>query len=286
MNGSACYAANVMRTVSLGLLLLLLSGCGRWVGVTAARREVLRDALQAQRFPMGAQDAALRLRGQLAVSTRCDRLPSGEVRCGGCVRGRCFELVEEDGLTRVTTKDDLTEQELAALWRPLDAESLTTLRAELGERVQDKLIEQERAFEPRWGATGGVVASIHTDGSSVGLGGRAGVRRWFDAHLLGHAAFEYRYRGDHELGLRVGFEVARWTEGRLWGAIGAPPASISFFVGPVVRVPAFRGGLRTGVGLHLTDLASAPFFFEVAAETFFAGEASRVTGVFTLGIGL
>ena len=105
-------------------------------------------------------------------------------------------------------------------------------------------------------------------------------------HLLGHAAVEYRFRGDHELSLRVGFEIARWTEGRLWGAAGAPPASVSFFIGPLFRLPAFRGGVRTGVGLHVTDLRSAPFFFEIAAETFFAGESSRVTGVFTLGIGI
>jgi hypothetical protein len=36
----------------------------------------------------------------------------------------------------------------------------------------------------------------------------------------------------------------------------------------------------------VTDLKSAPFFFEIAGETFFAGEASRVAAVFTLGIGI
>lgn len=272
--------------LSLCLLLLLLPGCGRWVGLTAARREVMNDALQGQRFPLTAEEATLRMRGQVAISTRCDRLPSGEVRCGGCVHGRCFELIEEQGVTRVRTKDELTEQELASLWQPLDAESLTTLRVEMEERVTDKLIEQEHTFVPRWGVTAGVLAGVSTDGTSVGLGGRVGVRRWFEVNLLGHAAFEYRYRGDHELGLRVGVEVARWSEGRLWGAAGAPPASVSFFIGPVIRVPAFRGGLRTGVGFHLTDLRSAPFFFELAAETSFAGEASRVAGVFTLGIGI
>lgn len=275
-----------MRPRSLFVLVLLLSGCGRWVGVTAARREALSDALQAERFPMGAQDATSRLGGQLGVVTRCDRLPSGEVRCGGCVRGRCFALVEEEGLTRVKTKALLTEEELTSLWRPLDPASLAQVRRELAERVEDKLLEQERAFLPRWGLTAGVLAGASTDGSSVGLGARAGVRRWFDVHLLGHAAFEYRYRGDHELGLRVGVEVARWTEGRLWGVVGAPPASVSLFLGPVIRVPAFRGGLRAGVGVHLTDLRSFPFFFEIAGETFFAGEASRTTANFTLGVGL
>ncbi|MDP1823389.1 MAG: hypothetical protein Q8L48_09110 [Archangium sp.] len=274
-----------MRLV-LVTLLVLLPGCGRWLGLAAARREVVSDALQAQRFPIGAEEATLRLRGQRAVSTRCDRFASGEVRCGGCVRSHCFQLVEEQGLTRVATKDDLTEAELLQLWEPLDAESLTVLRAELADRVQDQLIEQEKAFVPRWGLTAGLLAGVSTDATSVGPGGRAGVRRWFDVHLVGHAAFEYRYRGDHEVSLRVGLEVARWTEGRLWGGVGAPPASVSFFIGPLFRLPAFRGGVRTGVGLHITDLKSAPLFFEVAAETYFAGEASRVVGNFTLGIGL
>lgn len=268
------------------LVLVLLSGCGRWVGVSAARREVLSEALQAERFPLGPEEATSRLRGPVAMATRCHRLPSGETQCGGCVRGRCFQLVEEQGLTRVVTKDDLSEQELTSLWQPLDAESLTQVRAEMDERVQDKLLEQERAFVPRWGVTAGVLAGVSTDGSSVGLGARAGVRRWFDVHLIGHAAFEYRYRGDHELGLRVGLEVARWSDGRLWGAAGAPPASVSMFIGPVLRVPAVRGGVRAGVGLHVTDLRSAPFFFEIAGETLFVGESSRVTAVFSLGVGI
>ena len=275
-----------MRVATFSLLVLVFAGCGRWVGVTAARREVLNEALQAQRFPVTPEEATLRMRGQLAVTTRCDRFSSGEVRCGGCLRGRCFELREEEGFTRLTTKEDFTEAELTSFWRPLDLKSLTTFRVELDARVADKLIEQEGTFVPRWGLTAGVLAGVSTDATSVGLGGRVGVRRWFDVHLLGHAAVEYRFRGDHELSLRFGLEIARWTDGRLWGAAGAPPASVSFFIGPIFRLPAFRGGIRTGVGLHVTDLRSAPFFLEVAAETFFAGDASRVTGVFTLGIGL
>ena len=56
----------------LVLLLLLLSGC-RLFGITAARREVLNETLRAQRFPLRPDEAAVRMRGQLAVTTRCDR---------------------------------------------------------------------------------------------------------------------------------------------------------------------------------------------------------------------
>ena len=61
------------------------------------------------------------------------------------------------------------------------------------------------------------------------------MRRWFDVHLLGHAAFEYRYRGDHEVSVRVGFEVARWTSDRFWAVTGAPGAS---FEGEASRLAA------------------------------------------------
>lgn len=264
--------------------LLLLSGC-RLGGVTAARREVVSDALQTLRFPFPPEEAALRLRGQLA-SSRCDRLPSGELHCGACVRGRCFQLFEDQGDSRVVTGHELSEADLRLIWNGLDPPSLAALQPTFDDRVQDKLIEQEARFQPRWGLTAGLLAGLTTDRSAVGVGARAGVRRWFDVHLVGHAAFEYRYKGDHELSLRVGVEVSRWSEGRLWAAVGAPPASVSLFIGPLIRVPAFRGGLRTGVGFHLTDLRSAPMFLEVAAETYFAGQDTTVAGVFTLGIGL
>jgi hypothetical protein len=58
------------------------------------------------------------------------------------------------------------------------------------------------------------------------------------------------------------------------------------FIGPLIRLPMIRSGLRTGVGIHITDIRSAPFFVELAAETHFAGEQSRVTGTFTIGVGL
>ncbi len=264
--------------------LLIFSGC-RLGGVPAARREVVSDALQTLRFPFAPEDAALRLRGQLA-STRCDRMPSGEVRCGACVRGRCFQLFEDHGDSRVVASHELTEADLRLIWSGLDPESLAELQPSFEDRVQDKLIEQEARFVPRWGLTAGLLAGIVTDRSATGVGGRVGVRRWFDIHLIGHAAFEYRYKGDHELSLRFGVEVARWSEGRLWGAVGAPPGSVSLFIGPLIRVPAFRGGLRTGAGFHLTSLRSAPMFLELAAETYFAGQNTSVAGVLTVGIGI
>lgn len=266
------------------ICLLIFSGC-RLSGIQAARREVVSDALQTLRFPFPPEDAALRLRSQVA-SSRCDRLPSGELHCGACVRGRCFQLFEDQGDSRVVTSNELSEADLRMIWNVLDPPSLLELHQSFDDRVQDKLIEQEARFQPRWGLTAGFLAGVVTDRSAVGVGARVGVRRWFDIHLLGHAAFEYRYKGDHELSLRFGVEISRWSEGRLFGAVGAPPASIALFIGPLIRVPAFRGGLRTGVGFHLTDLRSAPMFLEIAAETYFAGQNSTVAGVFTVGIGI
>lgn len=269
------------------LCLLFFTGC-RLTGVASARREVVSDALQTLRFPVPPEEAAARLRSQRATS-RCDVMPSGELRCGACVRGRCFQLFDDQGSSRVVTGPELNETDLRMIWGGIDPQSLAELQPHFEDLVQDKLIEQEARFEPRWGLTAGVLAGLTTETSSLGsvmAGGRIGVRRWFDIHLIGHAAFEYRFKGEHELGVRVGLEVSRWSEGRLWGNVGAPGGSVSLFIGPLLRVPNLRGGLRTGVGFHLTDLRSAPFFIEGAAETIFAGSASSVAGVFTVGIGI
>lgn len=277
-----------MRLAPLSFMLLLLAGCGRLVGMTTARRDATREALMAQRFPLRPDEAALRIRQLQGITSRCDWM-SGELKCGGCVHGRCFQLHDDGGYTRFIPQDELSESDLMSVWQPLDARSLNSYRLVQQDLVLDQLVRQEEQFEPRWGITGGAVAALDTERSALGsvaLGGRIGVRRWFDIHFIGHAAFEYRYRGEHELSLRVGLEVARWTDGRLWGALGAPGASISFFMGPVLRPANVRAGIRTGVGVHLTDVRSAPFFVEAAADTIFAGEQSRVTGTFTLGVGL
>ena len=277
-----------MRLSLLSLTVLLFACCGRLVGVSSARRDATLEALTAQRFALRPDEAALRLKGQKGITSRCDWIDGG-LRCGGCLRGRCFQLIQEGDSTRFVQQDELSEADLMSIWQPLDAPSLTAYRLVQEELVVEQLVMQEERFEPRWGFTGGLVAALTSEASSAGavmIGGRVGVRRWFDVHFIGHAAFEYRYRGEHELGLRVGLEVARWTDGRLWGLAGAPGASVSFFIGPVLRPAVLRPAIRTGVGLHITDIRSAPFFVEAAADTTFAGEQSRVVGTFTIGVGL
>ena len=274
-----------MRFASFSLLVLLLTGC-RVMGVTAARREAVQEAFVSQRFPLNVEEAARRMQMRPGVRTRCDRFPSGAIECSGCLNAHCFKLIDDQGFTRVATADAFTEPELRTLWQPLDPGSLEALRPELDDRIHDTLVARANRFEPRWGITAGVLAGLPTDGSALGVGGRLGVRRWFDVHFIGHAALEYRNKGDHELSLRVGLELSRWTEDRFWGLLGVPPASVSMFIGPIIRVPAVRGGLRTGIGLHLTDLRSVPLFAEAAAETTFAGEASRVAFTFTVGAGI
>lgn len=274
-----------MRFVCLSLL-LLFAGC-RVMGLTAARREAVQEAFVSQRFPLPVEEAARRLQSRPGVRTTCERLAWGAVECSGCLHAHCFKLVDDGGYTRVVTADAFTEADVRLMWQPLDPQSLDALRGrELDDRVHDTLVVKADQFEPRWGVTGGVLAGLTTDSSVIGVGGRLGVRRWFDIHFIGHAALEYRNKGDHELSLRVGLELARWTEDRFWGLLGVPPASISMFIGPLLRVPAVRGGVRTGIGLHLTDLRSVPLFVEAAAETTFAGEASRVAFTFTVGAGI
>jgi len=275
------------------LTLLVLTGCGRWLGTSVARHDIVAEELRARRFPMTAPQAAQRFGSD---RVRCD-VPEPSRTCSGCVRGLCFQLLEDPTGTRVEAPESMSEEQLMDLWQPLDAESLTTLRQELPARAELRLDEEDARFEPRFGITGGVTASLFgAAGSGVGFGARLGLRRWFTSQMIAHVAFEYQLRVAHELSLRVGFELTRWTNGRLWGSLGAPSASLSFFVGPVVDLvaPGTRVlgtvpqglGVRTGVGVHITQISSAPFFFEIAAETRFLGEASTVSPIFTLGVGL
>lgn len=272
-----------MRAVA-SLWLLSLAGCASWTGVAAARRDVLAEALEAEVLPVRTVDLPGRPPSGVALS--CEQAPSGETTCRACGAAGCARLVEDPGGLRVVETASLTEREVSALWVNLSPGLYADVRRALPELVPAMLVEQQRRFEPRWGFIGGVLGSLSTDRSPIGLGLRAGVRRWFDIHLAGSAQLQYTWRADHELHLRLGLEVARFTPHRFWGQVGAPPASLALFVGPVLRLPLVRPGLRVGLGFLVTELRSAPFFFELAMDTFFAGEASRVAGTFSVGLGI
>lgn len=266
------------------LFLLSLAGCSSWTGVAAARRDVLAEALEAERFPLRVADVSARPPSGLALT--CEALPGGESACRACGESGCARLVDDVGGLHVQDTGTLSEREVSALWVNLGPGLYADVRAALPELVPAMLVEQQRRFEPRWGFTGGVAVSAVTDGTPIGLGARAGVRRWFDVHLAGFALLQYLWRADHDLHLRFGLEVARFTPGRFWGNLGAPPASIALFAGPVLRLPFVRAGVRTGLTFLVTELRSAPFFIELSMDTYFAGEASRLAGNFSVGFGI
>ena len=271
----------------LALLALLLTGCATFTGATGAKREVLSDALKAQPFPMPVGEAADRLRQQTRIRPECRWTLEGTQRCNACVGGICLDLVDEAAMTRVQLSEPLLERDATAVWMALDPETYAQLTPELPTLVNEKLVEQEQRAQGRWGVLGGIFSSLLSDSlGSTGVGGRIGVRRWFDAHLGAQAAVQYAWRGEHEFHARVGVEVTRWTEGRFWGALGAPGASVTMFIGPAVRTALPIVSIRTGVGLLLTDFRGPPIFAEFSADTQLLGESSRVVGGFTVGIGL
>jgi hypothetical protein len=191
-------------------------------------------------------------------------------------------------MTRVQMARPLLERDARAVWLALDPVTFAEVEEELPALVEQRLLEQEKHAKGRWGFTAGLFSSLFTDNvtSNVTVGGRAGVRRWFDVHLGMQGVLQYAFRGEHELHARLGLEINRWTEDRLWAGLGAPGASITLFSGPTVLVPSGLASLRTGVTLLLTDLRGPPFFIELSADTQLRGEASRVVGGFTLGLGL
>lgn len=279
------YGGVPMRVAVL-LLLSSLAGCASWSGATAARRDFLAEALEAERLPLSTAQAARLLQSAPGLATGCRRAPDGALSCEVCGAEGCASLTEEGEDTRVRNAGSLREPELSAAWLRVAPGTHREVLAAIPRLMPSLLIEQERRFEPRWGLTAGVLASASGDGSAVALGLRAGVRRWFDARLAGQAALEYRWRGDHELHARFGLELSRWTPYRFWGGVGAPPWSVILFAGPLLRVPLMRAGVRTGVGVLVTDLRSAPMFLELSADTLFAEDASRVIGTLSFGFGI
>ena len=121
------------------------------------------------------------------------------------------------------------------------------------------------------------------------LGGRVGVRRWWSINFGTHAAVDYLVQvgtDNHQFGLRLGLDLTRFTAGRFLGYVGAPPWAIYGFMGPRLRVPGPVGGVRSGVGLMITDWKMAPLIVEFSADTWFQGEQSRVEFAITVGLAI
>jgi hypothetical protein len=265
----------------LVMVVLGASGCGRWSGRDAARRELVRERFLDKQFPLSSAEVSSRI----GARSRCTWNAENHLSCGGCFGANCFEVIEQPEGTRVITPAPLTEPQYLELWRAIDAPSLAQFRAELPPLIDERLSEQARAFEPRLGLTAGLLGTGYLTTGSLSIDARVGVRRWFAVDWIGHLALEYHYRGSHSIGLRIGVEVARWVDGRLWGVLGVPPASLAFFTGPSLNTSLLAPGMRTGVGLHFTDWPMAPLIIEVVVQTTFAGQRSMLEPGLSVGLG-
>ncbi len=276
----------------LTLLVIALAGlgCAGWTGSAQARRAAIHEGLTSLHLGVGSRVALT----QAAFRVGCDVAPDGHERCRMSDGKAKMTLLDDPEGSRVIAAEG-TEAQLIAMWERLDVESFSRFsKSDLEPLVRFKLDEEAQAFTPRWGLVAGISSAATTDGLTSLLGGRLGVRRWFDVHFAAHAAVEYQYAQgttEHRFGLRLGGELARFTEGRFFGKVGAAPAAVSAFTGPMVGTSRTISGLasvwwRTGLGVTVNDWYWAPMFFELIADTVIdAHNQPGVVFAFALGFG-
>lgn len=273
------------------LAALASSGCTRWTGYAQARRGAIHEGLTSMHLGAGSRAV---LAGA-AFRPACDFAPDGNERCRMTDGKATMTLLDDPEGSHVIAAEG-TESQLIAMWQRLDRATWETFtRSSLESIAQAKLVEDAQAFTPRWGLMAGLSSAVTLDSAASLLGGRLGVRRWFDVHFAAHAAVEYQYEQGidrHRFGLRLGGELARFTEGRFFGKLGAPPASISAFTGPIFGTATSISATpsvwwRTGIGLTVTDWYWAPMFVETSADTVLdSGQQPGVRFLLSFGFGL
>lgn len=297
--GATAKAGTEVMTRSSVVLCKLMSlvvalaglGCTRWTGYAQARRGAIHEGLTSMHLGVGSRMALT----QAAFRVGCDVAPDGHERCRMSDGKANMTLLDDPEGSHVIAAEG-SEAQLIAMWQRLDTTTFSRFsKANLEPLAQAKMEEDAQAFTPRWGLVAGVSSAFSTDTASSLLGGRLGVRRWFDVHFAAHTAVEYQYvqlTNEHRFGLRLGAELARFTEGRFFGKVGVAPASISVFTGPAVGTATTLSSLpsvwwRTGIGFTATDWYWAPMFVELIADTVLdSGQQPGVRFVIALGFGI
>jgi hypothetical protein len=127
----------------------------------------------------------------------------------------------------------------------------------------------------------------------LGLGLRAGLRRWHEMHVLSSLVAEYEHLGTglHRGALLGRIELSRWSgfSERVAGAPWSSVALIAGATGELGTVP-FTPGFRAGFDLHVNEYSGRmpiPFFIELAEVTTWPPAAPPRLGVrFAMGFGL
>lgn len=273
-----------MRWCALTVL-VVVSGCARWTGVSRARQVVLREGLMEQRMPSGFRLALAPTVAGLDCRVGAESIE----RCVAGVQNVWFGVTDGPEGGQFVVPESATEQQIVNFWKAIDLANFREFEPQVEARVNEVLAREEAEFEPRWGLTAAFTSGLSSTVATGELGAKAGVRRWFTINWGGFVALDYGLRlatAEHRLSARLGVELTRFTPGRLWGRVGAPPASISAFIGPRLAIPGPVPGVRTGVGLLLTDWKMAPVTVEFCADTWFTGESSRVEFFLAVGFGL
>ncbi|MFT3708756.1 MAG: hypothetical protein QM817_13985 [Archangium sp.] len=269
------------------LLLVFASGCPRWTGVAQARQEVLREGLMDQRIRDGFKLGLARSRAGLDCRVGGDYVE----RCKAGVQNVWFEVKDGPEGGEIIVPPIASEAQISVFWRGVDLENYQAFQNELPALVADRLRKNDETFEPTWGLMAAATSSITPTLSVPTFGLKVGLRRWFSINYGGHLAFDYGFRlgtSTHVVGLRAGVELTRFTAGRIFGLVGSPPWSVSGFIGPRLQLPTGVPipGIRTGVGVALTDWKMAPLVVEFSADTWLRGDQTNVELSLSVGVGI
>lgn len=205
----------------------------------------------------------------------------------------CVILESADGGTATSFSNGSPSEETArTVWQAIDPLGYSLLDGGLEARAEHVLLEEERAFVPRFAPTFGLFGAYQSN-DVFGLGAKGGVRRWHDIHVLTSYEVQYEYsnnRRPHGVALIATLELSRWSRFSD-DVLGAPWASVGLLVGPQLQIGStVATNLRAGVVVHVNELSGLfpiPFFIELTAVTELGNPSTplpALRGVFGFGL--
>jgi hypothetical protein len=279
---------------------VLLSGCFRSLIIDEQRVGDVAEQLEQRPFDGPLTSVREQLLTQLPLATSLASTPARDLLSVDQLGGRrwhlCFAPGTDDCVDATEDDEGKVHFHLACahvehcaewVWESLAPDEVYVADKRARDRQEERASHFEQSFTGRWTLAGGVWGSVRSSENSLGLGGRAGVRRWVDPYLMGAVMVEYErsLTMRNQLALHVRFELSTWSQWseRHWNL---PEVTGYVYVAPLVDFGSggdVKWGGRGGAGVQVVRLA--PLFLELALQTLVAVR-TEVRMIFRLGIGV